>query len=296
MVQRSRRETIGEEARSVLAQFFEYDHDIPLQARVLERHENEAYIREKIAFRGLRESRVPGYLTIPVHDSPPYPCILLAHGMGGSKEGWSEPGSDGARISQELVSAGFALLALDAPYQGERTSDIDFESIYSYIRPNIYRELIVQWTVEYRLAIDYLTGRPEVDSARIGILGYSLGGVMAYSLAGVDPRIKVAVIGSTAPLSPHYMSRIGWDEAALARMTPIAPQTFAPAIKSIPFLMLNGKNDPYGTVEGVQALYELLGSPTKELVLYDSGHGLPADHIPKVVEWFTRHLKWSAGN
>jgi dienelactone hydrolase len=291
MVQHEGWAAIGAEARSLLVQFFDYDREGPRDGRVLARVESEAAIREKVVFRGLRQDRVPGYLTLPAHGSPPYPCILLAHGMGGSKEEWLEPGSDDARIFQELISQGFALFALDGPYQGERTFEIDFESIYSYMRPNIYREMIVQWTVEYRMAVDCLSGRPEVDDDRIGVLGYSLGGVMAYCLAGVDPRIEVAVIGSTAPLSRHYLNRIGWDETALVQMIPIAPQTFAPAIENTSFLMLNGRDDPYGTVEGAQALYELLGSPTKELVLFDSGHSLPSDHIPKVVDWFSRHLK-----
>jgi fermentation-respiration switch protein FrsA (DUF1100 family) len=138
--------------------------------------------------------------------------------------------------------------------------------------------------------MDYLATRPEVNAARIGILGHSLGGLMAYNLAGVDPRHKVAVIASTAPLSLHFMNRIGWDETALVTMTPIASQTFAPAINNAPLLMLNGRNDPFGTVEDVRALYELIGSPFIELVLYDSGHIVPADHIPKAVDWFTRHL------
>jgi dienelactone hydrolase len=290
MVQHEGWAAIGAEARSLLNQFFEYDRDGPRDARVLARVESEAVIREKVVFRGLCQSRVPGYLTLPAHGSPPYPCILLAHGMGGSKEEWLEPGSDDAKICQDLVSQGFALFALDGPYQGERTSEIEFESIYSYIRPNIYREMIVQWTVEYRRAMDHLADRPEVDSARLGVLAYSLGGVMGYCLAGVDPRIKVAVIASTAPLSRHYLNRIGWDKSALVQMTPIAPQTFAPAIKNTSFLMLNGKDDPYATGEGVQALYELVSSPTKELMFFESGHLLPADHIPKVVEWFTRYL------
>ena len=114
---------------------------------------------------------------------------------------------------------------------------------------------------------------------------------MAFNLTGVEPRIKVAVAGSTSPLSRHYINRIGWDETALVRMAPIAPQNFASVIESTPFLMLNGKNDPNGTLEGVQALYELIGSPTKELVIFDGGHALPADHMPKVVEWFHQYLK-----
>jgi dipeptidyl aminopeptidase/acylaminoacyl peptidase len=283
-------EPIGEEAYSILTQFYEYDREVPLDARVLQRDEHESFVRETVAFRGLHHSRIPGYLMIPAPGSPPCPCILLAHGMGGSKERWSEAGSDPATLAVELLSAGFALLALDGPCHGERTSDVDYASVYSWIQPNSYRELIVQWTVEHRLAMDYLATRPEVDSARIGIVGYSLGGVMAYDLTGVDSRIKATVIGSTAPLTRHYLNVIGWDEIALARMMPIAPQTFAPAIKNVPFLMLHGKDDAYGTLEGARALYELVSSPTKELVLFDSGHVLPAAHISLVVEWFRRHL------
>ena len=99
------------------------------------------------------------------------------------------------------------------------------------------------------------------------------------------------MICSTLPLSRYYINRIGWDETALVRMTPIAPQTFAPAIKNTPFLMLNGRDDTYGILEEVQALYGLVGSPTKELVIFDSGHALPADHMPKAVEWFRQYLK-----
>ena len=94
--------------------------------------------------RGLHHCRVPAYLITPVHYAPPYPCILLAHGMDGSKEVWLESGSVRADTAQKLLMAGFAVMALDAPYHGERTYESDYESIYTYIRPNIYREMIVQ--------------------------------------------------------------------------------------------------------------------------------------------------------
>jgi len=213
--------------------FFEYDRDIPLNARVLERDQNGARIREKMVFSGLHPSRVPGCLFIPALGSPPYPCVLMAHGMGGSKESSSAVGPNQTNITNELLSAVLAVLVLDAPFHGERTADIDFESIYSFMRPNIYRELVIQWTVEYRQAVDYLTTRSEVDSERIGILGYSLGGVMAFCLAAVEPRIRAAVVAGTAPLTPHYVNLIGWDEAALVRMTPIAPQRSPPPFKAL---------------------------------------------------------------
>jgi dipeptidyl aminopeptidase/acylaminoacyl peptidase len=282
---------VGTEAYSTLAQFYQYDRDVPLDARVLQRDQSGAHPREKVVFRGLCNSRVPGHLGLPASGAPPYPCVLLAHGMGASKDFWWQPGSNGASMTQELLSSGLAVLALDGPFHGERTYEIDYEPIGSYIRPNIYRELIVQWTTEHRLAIDYLASRPEVDGARIGILGHSLGGVMAYNLTGVDSRIRAAVITATAPLTRHYINVIGWDETALVRMTPIAPQTFAAAIRSSAVLVLHGRDDPYSTIEGVQALYESIASPAKELVIFEGGHRLPNDHQTKVVEWFGKYLK-----
>ncbi len=45
-----------------------------------------------------------------------------------------------------------------------------------------------------RRALDYLVSRPEVDSAQIGCLGLSIGGLRSAYLAGADPRIKVACV------------------------------------------------------------------------------------------------------
>jgi len=42
-------------------------------------------------------------------------------------------------------------------------------------------------------ALDYLHTRPDVDTARIGTLGISMGSTMAWWLAALDTRIKVCV-------------------------------------------------------------------------------------------------------
>jgi hypothetical protein len=81
MVQDTRWQAIGEEAWAFLAQFFEYDRDVPLNGRVLDRKETESAMREKVVFRGLRQSRIPGYLTVRARSSSPFPWLLLAHGM-----------------------------------------------------------------------------------------------------------------------------------------------------------------------------------------------------------------------
>ena len=45
-----------------------------------------------------------------------------------------------------------------------------------------------------RRAVDYLCSRPEVNAARIGCLGLSIGGLRTAYLIGADPRIKAACV------------------------------------------------------------------------------------------------------
>jgi dienelactone hydrolase len=48
--------------------------------------------------------------------------------------------------------------------------------------------------IDRRRAIDWLVLQPDVDPARIGALGASLGGITTTLLAAVDPRVRASVI------------------------------------------------------------------------------------------------------
>lgn len=288
-------EPISAEAFSLLSQFYEYDRNVPLGAKTYDQEEHSAYIREKIVFRGGRDCRVPAYFAYPRSSPPPYPCILLLHGLGASKEDWWVEASDNERLMRGLIYDGFAMLALDLEYHGERTHNSDYQSAWSMIVEqggvNMYREMLVQSALDHRRALDYLIMRPEIDKAPIGIFGRSVGGLVTYIVTAIDARIKTAVISSTLPLGDFYIKSVGWEQTAKQRLAPVAPRNFAPAITNTPLLMLNGTNDPYGTVEDIRYLHELVGSPTKELLFFDSGHLLPAEFISKTVAWFRKHLK-----
>ncbi len=50
-----------------------------------------------------------------------------------------------------------------------------------------------------RASLDYLLTRPEVDSARIGSMGLSIGGFRSAHLFALDPRVKVGVVAGWMP-------------------------------------------------------------------------------------------------
>ncbi len=278
----------------MLSQFFEYDREVPLDARSYDREQCETFIREKIVFYNTRDHRVPGYLAVPTDLPPPYPAVFLLHGLGASNEDWWNGSSDEERFAGVLLSSGYAVFALDVPYHGERTHNSDYESAWSLIavsgRVNQYREMLVQSVLEHRRAIDYLTTRSEIDVAHIGVFGCSIGGLVTYILSAIDLRIKAAVAAAACPMSDFYIDYLGWGDTAKERLAPVAPRNHAPAIKHAAFLMLNGKQDQYGTVEEIRSLHGLVGAPSKELVFFDSGHRLPSEYVPKAVDWFRRHL------
>jgi len=276
--------SIGREAFEVLRDFFVYDPAIPLDARIVDRVEGETSIREKVAFDGPRDSRVPAYLATPSGSAPPYPCVLLLHGIGDSKEAWFEPDSfpSGGVLTERLLASGFAVLALDAEYHGERAAKNDYESpiVFTLERNWIQRarDMIVHSAVESRRAIDYLETRDDIDTGRTGIIGYSMGGLMTFQLAAVEPRIRAAVAAVTPILKEEHSA--------------LAAHNFAPYVGENSFLMLMGSEDSRNYSEkDARRLHALLGSSVKELSFYESGHRLPVDWTRDAVEWMERHLQ-----
>jgi len=277
---------ITEDGFRVMRDFFAYDESIPLEARIVDRDEYPGYVREKIVLRGIRDSAVPGYLAIPTGDAAgPYPCAILMHGIGGSKEDWWNDNSfsSGGLLTQALLASGCAVLTLDAEYHGERAAGNNFESpeVFVFQHQWIYRarNMIVDSVIEHRRAIDYLGERPEIDAARIGLVGYSMGGLMAFQLSAVDPRIRASI----ACVSPLIK-----EPAASA----LGIHNFAPFIEDTTMLMMIGRDDQWNySVADAQAVHALLPGDDHAFEIFESGHKLPATWTARAATWMHDRLR-----
>ncbi|HEY2895070.1 MAG TPA: alpha/beta fold hydrolase [Pirellulales bacterium] len=281
-------ERLDPEGARALAQVYEYDPTMPLEARVVEKAEKDGLEREKIVFRGVQGFLVPAYLQLPREPAGPCGCVLLLHGWSGSKNNWWEDGNyiSGGDVRRQLLAAGFAVMALDAQCHGDRIAQNDFAPVNHFRDPTAgdnqrkgyftLQDIYVQTTRDYRRAIDYLGTRSEIDSKRIGVIGYSMGGTQTFLLTGVEPRIKAAV----AVAAPAEKSK--WS--------PVAPQNFAAAIGARPFLTILGRTDTMCSVEHAQALQALLPRESSDQQFLDAGHKLPRDYVPRAVEWIKKHL------
>lgn len=103
-----------------------------------------------------------------------------------------------------------------------------------------------------------------------------MGAMMTFFLTGTEPRVKVAVAKSTPNLQRKYSANSAYN--------------FASAIKTQPFLMLMGRSDKWNGVKGSRQMFDLVSSPTKELIFYDSGHHLPEEWKEEAINWIKKNL------
>lgn len=272
---------VSNEVYQAIAQFFEYDQNIPLEAKIIAKDNFKNGKREKIIFTGVNNSKVPAYLIIPNDDAVTHPIVFLVDGIYGSKERWLEDDSwpKGGLVTKALLDNGFAVMTLDAIYHGERAYENDFvPPPWPRTFPYKARHMFMNTAVEYRRAMDYIMTREDIDASRIGFLGLSMGGLITFELTSIDSRIKSAVAG----LTPVWKA---------PEFQPWLPSTYASRIKCRSFLMFMGNEDPVYTMKEARQLYDLIPISQKEFVAYNVQHEPPAEYVQKVTDWFLKSLK-----
>ncbi len=281
-------ERLGPEAAAAVRHVFDYDVRIPLEARIVEKSNEDGAIREKVVFRGAQGFLVPAYLQIPPALPSPGPCVLLLHGWSGSKESWYRDGGyiSGGDVRKALLSAGYAVVALDAQCHGDRIAQNDFAPVNHYIDPRqeqprrgyfTQREIYVQTVIDYRRAIDYLATRNEIDRDRLAVVGYSMGATQGVLLLAAEPRLQAAVLCALP--------------ADASKWSLIAPQNYLGQIDERPVLMCMGRTDSMCPEAQARELFALLDQRTHRLLFFDSGHKLPTDYVDPAVAWINQHVK-----
>ncbi len=145
-------------------------------------------------------TRMAGDLYLPksLDAKTKLPAIVFVAGTGGTKKG------SAARMAPLFVNQGYVFLAFD--YRGWGESDSKLLLLEPMPEPNDAGEVTVKtrairWQMDFadqcadiRSAIAFISGEPNVDSTRIGIIGTSYGGGLATWTAANDPRVKCAAV------------------------------------------------------------------------------------------------------
>lgn len=153
---------------------------VPIEATVLSRVEPEgaSYRLEELSLRSLADRTVHCWLAAPKEPVPSGGAAILGlHGHGGTGEQMVR-GEGLYWYGKMAAERGYCVIAPD---------------IGSHELQHDNWTLMGERTWDALVALEYLAQRPEVDAARIGTMGLSLGGEAVMYVAALDERLKVAV-------------------------------------------------------------------------------------------------------
>ncbi|MFD0676274.1 MULTISPECIES: dienelactone hydrolase family protein [unclassified Paenibacillus] len=186
---------------------------VDLRPTLLHRIERDTYIEERVEYSTVDKLRVPAYVLIPKQLKGRAPAVLAWHGHGyGSREiaGLQPDGTiDDAQpgihqhFAVQLVQRGMIAIAPEILGFGDRrmladsAKDPRKSSSCSSLssRLLLYGRTVAGLRLfEAGRALDYLATREDVDTDRIGSMGFSGGGLLASLGSALDERIQAAVI------------------------------------------------------------------------------------------------------
>jgi carboxymethylenebutenolidase len=123
---------------------------------------------------------VKGILYAPDHANGKLPALVVIHEWWGLNDWVKEQAS-------KLADQGYVTLAVDL-YRGKVATTPDEAHELSRGVPSD------RANADLKAAADFLRAQPNVDPARVGDIGWCMGGGWALDLALEDPQLKAAVI------------------------------------------------------------------------------------------------------
>jgi carboxymethylenebutenolidase len=227
------------------------------------------------------EGEMPAHLYSPPGNGR-FPGLLVLHTSAG-------PGPNVEAFARRLASLGYVTMTPDLfslhEFGAEGRTD----------HPLVLTDLAG--------ALDFLKARPEVDPARIGVVGFSFGGRLAILAVAAHPSLRAAVV--------YYAVA---DHRELARTRPVGERALtvrpltelAPRVH-VPVLIHHGEADRVVPLEQGRLLHAALRAAGKESTLYtypgadhlfnfslgaETAHHPEADRLSweRTAEFLKRHL------
>ena len=296
---------------------------------VVYEEQRDGYKARKLYIRLSRYYSVPAYMLIP-DGRGPFPAVNVLHDHGAhlfiGKEKVVRPlacedstvikdadewlaGYEGQYLGDYLAQQGYVVLATDAPMWGERgQQEGPRRDRYDMIAGNMMMygiDLSAYLTYDDIAATEWLAQQPEVDAARIGCAGWSMGAYRAWMLAALSDRIKASasicwMVTTDEQLSFKYKRT---ENGGFANCLPgLRRWLDYPHIASIAcpkaMLFINGSQDKLFPVTGVQKAFHIMHDTWQsqgadrllETELWDIPHSCPVKAQQRIADFFRKNL------
>ncbi|HTY71617.1 MAG TPA: alpha/beta fold hydrolase [Actinomycetes bacterium] len=237
------------------------------------------------------DTSLPAYFTkAPEIDGVLRPVMIMWNGLDSTKEHMYTSG-----FAHELAARGISTLMVDCPGSGEA---LRFRGLKAQIDTEVWAAACV----------DFLEQRDDIDPARIGLVGWSLGGYYAPRAAAFEKRLALVVAWGAnhnwgavqrrrveregeRPV-PHYWEHVlwTWGYDDLDEFLAMADHVHLDGVVekiTVPFLVMHGENDRQIPLEYAFRSYEqAVNSPKRTLRVFTHDEGgaehIGLDHLPYV--------------
>ena len=279
----------------------------PKPAQIIKVEEHPTFKLEHLVLDLNGQEPVPAYLLVPTRRAAKAPGLLYLHAHGGTYPVGRQELLDGRTVlpayAQSLAELGIVTLAIDSWCFGNRLSQNKLQGEWDTFKSMLWMGQVLWGMIVFDdlRSLDYLAQRPEVDPARIGAFGLSMGSTRAWWLAALDPRLKLCIdlccltdfqeLLRTKNLKGHgiyyYVPRLLKHFTTAQINELIVPRRH---------LSLNGRQDALTPPEGVEKirnhllpLYQKHGKATDcRVELFDCGHQETPAMRSLVREWLKR--------
>ncbi len=260
-------------------------------------------VTEEVNFQSKDGTPVNGLLTYPVGyvKGTRVPLLLRIHGGPNAQDQHSFSSE-----RQIFAAQGYAVLAVN--YRGSSGRGQKFS-----------RAIFADWgnyEVQDLLAgVDHVVKMGVADPERLGVGGWSYGGILTDYLIATDTRFKAATSGAGTAFTVafygtdqyiiQYDHEIGppWNPKAWETYVKISyPFLHADRIKT-PTLFMGGERDFNVPIEGSQQMYQALkslGIDTQLIIYPNENHGIQRpsyqrDRMERYLAWYEKYLKKASG-
>jgi dienelactone hydrolase len=295
-----------------------------LNIKTISKEQKDGYMLEKFVFDNGVDSWVPGYFAYPTNVKGKVPVVLALHGHSSNKDNIfaedsvnQKPGIINQGVAPLLLKRGFAVMAIDSYFNGERHGEgpagkmemqqKQDDQELSLFKLNLWfgRTLWGMQLRDEQIALDYLVTRPEIDANRIGVQGMSMGSTRAWWLAALDDRIK-AVVGVAC--FTHYKEIVQHRALSMHGIYYFVPgmlehfdsEAVLGLVAPKPFLVLTGDSDPGSPLDGIKVLekkldtvYSLYNQKDhfKSIIYPNTPHIYTWQMKMEMLDWMEKYLK-----
>ncbi|HOM98670.1 MAG TPA: acetylxylan esterase [Acidobacteriota bacterium] len=283
------------------------DRRRPIQAEVVAEEDHGSFTLERMVLDLNGLEPVPALLLIPKKRHKPAPAVLYNHSHGGGYQIGKKELLEGREYlarppyAEVFAELGVVALCIDHWVFGERSHTPEDDMFKAMLWKG--RVLWGMMVYDSLRALDYLLGRPEVDSTRVGTLGMSMGSTMAWWLAALDERVRVTIDLCCLTDFHALLERKALRLHGLYYYVPGLLKHFTTArinelIAPRPHLGVAGLRDPLTPPEGLDVIdrhlrgvYAAMGKPENwRLLRYDVAHQETPEARREVVAFLRKHL------